>query len=82
MLPVSPPPQPPKLNAVLSTMLGGCTQELISADKNLIKVCVLGLLLCEDHGGVHHFAVIREGKSVVMSEVGVACLRGQGIEID
>lgn len=34
---------------------------------------------CEDHEGVHHFAVVGEGDIVAFSAVALACLRAAGL---
>ena len=64
------------------TYLGGCTKQVYSRDKLQVLGIIMALNTCEAHQGVHHFAVIGEGHTVVMSDTGVECLRAQGVRID
>lgn len=63
--------------------LGGANR-LIFTDqdhKKLLVPVVMALMVCEQHHGQHHFAVIREGAGLVLSETGVQCLLAQGVDL-
>lgn len=66
----------------VAVQLGGVTEAYSSDQKSAIVVAANSLMTCIDHHGVHHFAVIDNGKTIVMSEVGLACLRGRGIKLE
>jgi hypothetical protein len=74
----------------LVSALGGCEVAISFIDNKSgakeqngqLKLVVLALMLCGQHNGSHHFAVIGEGRTIAMSKAGLQCLRDQGIEID
>lgn len=70
------------ISGAVAMQLGGATQAFTSKKKADIVVAANSLMTCLDHHGVHHFAVIDNGRTIVMSEVGLACLLGRGIKID
>ena len=62
--------------------LGGCTIGVICDDKRMVLDVINALSTCQAHEGVHHFGVVREGKAVIMSPVGLACLVEQGVVLE
>lgn len=64
--------------------LGGLTKLIYTGPehKKLLVPAVLALMLCEEHGGIHHFAVVQEGSALALSDVGLKCLEDQGINFD
>lgn len=50
--------------------------------KRLLVLAVLALMTCEEHGGIHHFAVVREGCALQLSNAGYQCLLDQGVSMD
>lgn len=66
----------------VAIQLGGVTEAFTSDKKEDIVVAANSLMTCLDHHGIHHFAVIDNGKTIVMSGVGLACIRGRGIKLE
>lgn len=54
--------------------LSGATIGLSFVVKEDIAVAVSTLLTCEDHDGVHHFAVTGEGRTLWCSPTGWECI--------
>lgn len=47
---------------------------IVTFPKSAMPLVANQLMLCSEHHGAHHFAVINEGKSIVLSESAVKCL--------
>lgn len=61
--------------------LGGATMAM-SSDKKMVNACAFALLTCVEHHGTHHFAIIGEGQTLVMSKAAVKCLQNIGVGIE
>lgn len=69
------------MNARLVEALEGCTVAIVAPDQKTAWGVVSALMTCTAHRGVHHFAVVNEGRSVVMNTIGFECLRDQGVNV-
>ena len=75
-------------NAVWSNVMGNALAQLGGATRGFIftshadaYLAVTKLMLCQEHHGTHHFAVVNEGNGVYMSGTGAQCLIDQGIPL-
>lgn len=70
--------------SVIGNALGGATKMIYvrPEDKKLLLPAVMALMLCDEHEGVHHFAVIKDGCAIVLSEAGLQCLQAQGVSFE
>lgn len=59
--------------------LQGCTEGLHYPTKKAARAAIAHLNSCRAHRGVHHFAVVGEGKSIAISVTGLECLRKAGL---
>lgn len=59
--------------------LSGCTQGVEYSSKEAANKAIIQLATCEEHHGIHHFAVICEGQGIAFSPTGKDCLRKAGL---
>jgi hypothetical protein len=60
--------------------LSGC-QFVVTGDADLITLVIMALRTCEEHQGTHHFGVVDDGRSVLVSMSALACLRKNGVNV-
>ena len=56
--------------------LGGAQYQLRISDREVMRACVLHLI-DDEHG--HHFAVVGEGETLMLSWMATSCLREAGL---
>jgi hypothetical protein len=59
--------------------LSGCTEAVLFSTHMEAREAIRQLCSCNAHRGIHHFAVVNEGLTVVMSKTGVECLERAGV---
>ena len=69
------------LDASVARQLSGATMALAS-NKKMVNACAFALLTCVEHSGAHHFAIIGEGQTLVMSKAALKCLQDMGVGIE
>lgn len=65
-----------RLMTLADVGLGGAEYQMRFENPEQLRACVLHLLE-ETHG--HHFAVVGEGTTLLMSKMAVTCLRDAGL---
>jgi hypothetical protein len=66
--------------SLLTGHLSGCSVHLLFAGppeeaKAELVQAVTALLTCKEHGGRHHFAVVRDGTELRVSPTGLQCVK-------
>lgn len=64
-------------NEILA-QLSACTEAITYEDKEAAFAAIWQLSSCGTHHGVHHFAVVGDGLTIVMSKTGLLCLEQAG----
>lgn len=67
------------LDEVAAMQLSGATETLAVDDADLVYDWVNGLMTCDDHDGMHHFAVFKDGYAIACSLNAIECLKSQGL---
>lgn len=65
----------------IGSQLAGADKVIVGLTKNEMIAACAALLTCEQHSGCHHFAIIREGKVIALSDTAVQCLKDQGVNL-
>jgi len=68
------------MSNIVAMQVSNCTKG-ISGNKSMLLAAMMALFTCEEHNGVHHFAVINDGEMLVVSETAIGCLKKQGVEL-
>jgi hypothetical protein len=61
--------------------LSGATNLITTDQKSDLLSMVTRLMTCEEHDGRHHFAVIQEGRTLALSDIGVQCIQGRDYSV-
>lgn len=57
-----------------NSALSGATVGIVFANEHDIRLAVMAIMSCDAHGGVHHFAIAGEGKTLWASRSAIACI--------
>lgn len=60
----------------VGSQLGGCEWAYTWESKLAATLAITQLATCAAHGGIHHFAVVGEGRTVAFSDTVRTCLLG------